>query len=333
MELEKEIDTPYGPVRFRPYTPADEAVVLDAWQAAFGKPMDPAIWRWKFHDNPYGRQMMMALNTEKEPIAMYNGIPVAGNWQGQAVRFTQLIDHFSHPAFRRPVGGRKGIFVLLAEHFFDCWGDGQEGSAWHYGFPGKKHFQLGALFLDYERVQPFAFFHFHPRKLTRWRWPGRDAWTPMHTFGEEFDQLWLEVQAHYPFSMVRDRRFVQWRFGDHPAQKYELLGWREKQGSLGAYIAYTREGAFARVIDYLGPPPSSASWRALGWYWQQQGIKDVAFWLPQGHFLTEFLHACGLKVQAEPLGVIPGGRSFAPLLSHRWVHDHLFFTQADLDLY
>ncbi len=334
MDLEKSINTPYGRVTFRPYTPEDESDVLDAWQAAFGQPMEPAIWRWKFHDNPYGRHMMMALNEAKEPIAMYNGVPVPGTWDGIPIRFTQLMDHFSHPAYRQVVEGRKGIFVLLADHFFDCWGGTENGSIFHYGFPGQKHFKLGKLFLDYTRVQPMTYFRVTPRQL-RQLFAGQ-SWELATITRELFDQLWANQAEYYPISVNRDFDFLNWRFFSHPIRQYATWVSHDRSGKPVAYVIAHRDANTLRVADVFGARLSISEWkklwRQIGRLWHQEGIQEVEMWLASGHFITQSLYAMGLQPSSEPFGVIPGGRSFDPRLRMEWMKSHFFFTQADLDL-
>jgi hypothetical protein len=337
MELEKSIDTPYGPVLFRPYRLSDESAVLASWQTAFGKPMDPEIWRWKFHDNPYGRQMMMALNEAGEPISMYNGVPVAGNWNGQAVKLTQLMDHFSHPDYRRPVEGRKGVFVMLAEHFFDCWGGVNKGTIFPYGFPGRKHFRLGEIFLQYTRVSPIRLFTWKTHQMKRFVWPMQNAWETLAIGGGHFDHIWKHSQSHFPFSIIRDERFIRWRFFEHPIYQYWVAGLKDHSGQYIAYVVGKNEHGTSKIVDLLSIPISDAQWRrawkSLSSWLYKQGVSQVQLWLPEHHRLARPLLSLGVQAGPDHVGAVAGGRSFDLGLSMEWVAENFYYTMADTDLF
>ena len=79
--------------------------------------MDRRIWHWKFHNCPFGRQIMLCFTEDNFPIAMYAGIPFYANWNGRDIRMTQLIDNMSHPDYRQATNGRKGLFIQTGKHF------------------------------------------------------------------------------------------------------------------------------------------------------------------------------------------------------------------------
>ena len=116
--MDKMLETPHGSFNLRPYRDEDMEQVLDLWNRAFNQTMDRRLWRWKFHNCPFGRQTMLCFNGDNVPIAMYAGIPFHANWEGRSIRMTHLIDNMSHPAYRHLTNGRKGLFIQTAEHFF-----------------------------------------------------------------------------------------------------------------------------------------------------------------------------------------------------------------------
>jgi hypothetical protein len=72
--------------------------------------------------------------------------------------------------------------------------------------------------------------------------------------GVEFDALWRQCQADAAFSTVRDRRWVQWRFLDYPAERYHVTaGYRD--GAMAGYIAYgvvrTPSASAAQLTELL----------------------------------------------------------------------------------
>ena len=140
--MDKVIDSTHGRFFIREYCNDDEQNVLELWEAAFGKKLSLDIWRWKFCRNPFGRQIMLCVNEQSKPVAMYSGIPYSANWKGKQVTFTQLIDNMSHPEYRFTVSRKKGLYALTVEKFVEKFGH-SEGSIMSYGFSGEKHYRFG----------------------------------------------------------------------------------------------------------------------------------------------------------------------------------------------
>jgi len=114
----EEIATDNGRYTIRPYVPDDLPAVLAGWQAAFGNPVAPALWHWKYHDAPLGHQVLLCIHETSEVAALYGDLPFAADWRGQRFRITQLMDVFLRPAHRRQLGGRGGLYVRTALRYF-----------------------------------------------------------------------------------------------------------------------------------------------------------------------------------------------------------------------
>jgi len=75
VKTEKTIITKNGTFILRPYTDSDMESVIELWETAFNNKIDKKIWEWKYHHNPFGRQIILCLNSNGKPIAMYGGTP------------------------------------------------------------------------------------------------------------------------------------------------------------------------------------------------------------------------------------------------------------------
>ncbi len=334
--MDKSIETRHGKFLFRPYRDEDEQNVLDLWEVAFGRKMPVEVWRWKFHNNPFGRQMMLCINDDGLPIAMYAGIPFSGNWNGQEIRMTQLIDNMSHPEYRHATSGRKGLFIQTAEHFFDIYG-GLHASVFHYGFPGKKHFRLGNLFLQYRMVaEGGVYLVADLRKLKNRLLPVLGSVNNLSDATEDFNQLREAASPYYPFSVKRNRQFIQWRFFEHPVHKYRIYAYKNIKGKMLAYAVLSFKDNTATIVDVFALP-SKTSLLALFLKIRKKllsvGILTVQVWLPKKHFITDYLIQIGFEVKEEPLGIIPGGRSFDKTLDIDFAVKNIYYTMGDGDLF
>lgn len=336
MEMEKVVDSPRGKFVIRPYQESDEDGALSLWHAAFGKEMSHDLWRWKYLRNPYGQQMLLCVSETGRPVTMYAGIPYKAKLRGEVVRFSHLVDNMSDPDFRGVIGGRRGLFVQTAEEFFKHFG-GPHASIFIYGFPGRRNFRLGiktlqgrelpggasflsAVTLDLEKnIRPFR---------------GRIMkTTPPYDIFER--PLGLHEDL-YPFTVIRNREFLEWRFGKHPERHYEIWIYRSRFGRhIRAYAVLFLEAAKASIVDLV----ASSSVREVGDFMARlghvltvRGIETLGTWLPSGHFLHQSLIQTGFNVLEEPLGIVPAARIFHSSLSFDWVAANIFYTMADGDV-
>ena len=80
---ERTIELEAGTFSARPYRAEDEQAVLDLWHVAFGKELDPELWRWKYVDNPFGMRVLVCRDPSGEiAVVMYSGVPYRARWKG-----------------------------------------------------------------------------------------------------------------------------------------------------------------------------------------------------------------------------------------------------------
>jgi hypothetical protein len=322
------IEVPAGRFAARPYRPDDEERVLELWRIAFGKELPVEIWRWKYARNPFGSRILLCLDDNGDAaVVMYSGVPFRTNWNGREVEMVQLMDIMSHPDYRK-----TGLFVKTAEAFFDRFAGGE--SVLYYGIPGLYHFEIGAKYLAYSRLDSdVAYFSADPATLAS---GGRGRLREEGMPGAAFDALWNELAGHYPLAVVRNSAFLRWRFFDHPHRRYTVYGWRTGLlGRLRAWAVVGIEDDSARIADLLLPPDPALSAGFLGSVAgavSTKGVQRLETWVPGGHFAVDGLRTAGFEQTAEPLGIVPTARSFDDNLEISWVSDNLYYTMADADL-
>jgi hypothetical protein len=336
MEMEKTLETAHGRFLLRPYRDEDEEQVIALWEAAFNQKMDKRIWRWKFHANPFGRQIMLCLTESGKPIAMYAGIPYTANWNGREVRITQLIDNMSHPDFRQATNGRKGLFIQTADFFYEVYG-GQHASVFFYGFPGQKHFKLGQLFLNYSMVKDGgSYLEARPSDIKRKYLFSFDKLTSCDGFDDRFDRLWQEANNDFIFSACRKQNFLQWRFAAHPINSYETYLLENRKNGIDAYLVILVRENVATVVDIFGknnPVKINNLAYEVSKILKKKGVTKVRIWLPKNHFITKSLIDAGFKEINEPLGIVPTGKSLFAKLAIQFALENIYYTMADGDLF
>lgn len=334
--MDKTIETKHGIYYMRPYIDSDKEKVMQLWEAAFLTKMNEKVWEWKFHNNPFGRQIMLCFTEEGLPIAMYAGIPFSANWNGKNIKMTQLVDNMTHPDYRHATSGRKGLFIQTGEHFFNVYG-GSHASVFHYGFPGKIASRLGTLFLKYTKFEEEgAYLNADLKKLKTHRLPVFGSVNTTSVATEDFDQLWEDAKQYYPFVVKRNKDFIQWRFFEHPNHKYAIYIYKNMWGKVLAYAAVLVKDNMATIVDMFGLPHKKAI-RAIVQKIKTEllssGISTIQIWVSKKHFITEYLIQLGLEVKDEPLGIFPTGRSLDEKLDIDFAVKNIYYTMGDGDLF
>lgn len=328
--MDYRIETEHGSCVVRPYQTGDESGVLSLWKTAFGKSLSPRLWRWKYLENPYPVQIGLAVGEDGRILVMYGGIPYQANCQGRRVTITHLMDIMSHPECRG-----SGLFVKTGRAFFDLFA-GPDRTCFYYGFPGQYHFDIGKKYLDYTAIRGGVVF-LTARTGTKGpvnRWGGRIA--QIADIDGRFDRFWYRQCTQYPLAVIRDSAFLNWRFFEHPLNRYELWAYQPHLGKkVKAYAVFAVKGEKARMLDVVAPDSETLIKdfliKMLS-HFHNRHIQEIETWLPPHHFLTRAVLSAGFKPVQEPMGFIPTGRSFHPELSMEWASDTLFYTMADGDL-
>ncbi|BDV01800.1 hypothetical protein TDMWS_18850 [Thermodesulfomicrobium sp. WS] len=329
------IPTPRGTFTIRPATDADTPGILALWQAAFGRPLEPRLWAWKYR-GPLGAHITLAVAPNGAVAAAFPTVPVPARVDGAPAQVELAMDSASHPAFREVLSGRTGLFVRTARAHMDA--ARQRGTRCLYGFPGPRHLRLGELLLGYVpcTAQPV----FLTGRPTAPPAPGITL-TPMPP---DADLSWVDpLDARYgpATALRRTAAFLTWRFRSHPQHPYQLWALHQEPrlrrllrrlsprafaptAPLGYLCTLPRPGA-TRVVDLLLPPALLPSALAL---LARSTALPLELWLAAAHPLRPPAEAAGLTPDPEPLGATAALRPLtqeAPPLA-------MAYTLADTDV-
>lgn len=336
MEMEKRVETKKGIFSIRPYQPQDQINVLLLWKAAFGKGLSREQWQWKYLGNPFGYRIMLCVTEDQVPIAMYSGIPYKALYEKMEVSFIHPMDNMSHPSYRSVLSGRKGLFVMTAEHFFSMYG-GPHDSIFMYGFPGERHFRLGQLLLKYKSFYAgCACFKISSQDVkSKYKlWTGKiDHLDKPYAW---IDNFFYKSSKYYPFIVKRNSEFIGWRFFDHPSNEYKIYIYKSFLNKIKGYAVLLIKGQVANIVDFLCIPEKDIVknfFYRIFYELKKENLCCFQIWIPGNHFLcSEFIRA-GFESQKEPIGIIPVGRTFYDKLSFEYAEQNIYYTMADGDLF
>ena len=328
----------HGKYELRPYRPGDESGILNLWKVAFNDHMSLERFTWKYLDNPYEQTMMLCVDDNGEVVTFYGGIPYRFQYRDRQVKGVQLMDIMSHPDHRENKVFAKTAFQFIS-HFCT-----PNRLAFMYGFPGAHHFAIGQRLLNYRKTASAAYLTANiPEAVSRLSPDVSAGDMTMRSISEhdldKFDpgKLWSGLSHAYPFSLIRDARFLQWRFFRHPEKTYRVYTFTNKNTyEISGYAVLSFLPEKAVLVDF-------AAKDSFGLFQQimlslmemllEKEIHTLATWLPNNHFLADWSRQSGWHQCDEPTGIIPTVALFDHSPSLDWITPNIYYTMADADLF
>ena len=230
-------------------------------------------WDWKYDANPFnldGEPYILLLKDGSTVAAMLGSIPVRVAIMGNERRVGQTGDWVVHPAYRgRGLSGRLLSHCLVDIPLRFAWANAISHRAARATTAHSVPLAPLIKPLDVGRIV---------QRLTgnRWlsRWSGsltegiRGLTRRTHreptvadvsvaeatTFGPGSDALWQQVRSDYPVMVVRDQRYLNWRFVERPDARYTVLIATREAELVGYLVLRLADQAGMRwgyLVDFL----------------------------------------------------------------------------------
>jgi len=262
-----------GRYTIREGTPADRDGILSSFNLVFSEgnpdfvPREASAWDWAYCQNPGGRQIWVAAADDGTIAAHFAGWPMRVRHDDGQVLFSQIVDSFTHPEHRRGLKS-PGIFTRTANAFIDClvW---PHRNAILYGLPVPDHFRLGARQIGYEVVRTQLHLALRADQELRGGEAAGLEVEEVSRIGDRVERLFDRCRTQDEVSVIRDSAFVNWRYADHPTERYSIGVVRD--GDELRALAVFKDGFFTDIqqgllVDWLVPADDEEAARALlGW--------------------------------------------------------------------
>jgi hypothetical protein len=225
--------------------------LIALFQEVFGYAIPLAQWRWKYR---HAATRGVLLRRAARPVAFFGGMPRAIDGPRGRITAVQNGDVMVAPS-ERAVFTRQGALYQVAAAFFANWLAPQGDYPLDFGFPNERHFRLGArlgLYQEGGRMQALHWTPLPATTLSYWR-------TEQPMLAQDLSALQplgAAMSRDWPSHLlpVRDGARWQWRYCEHPAQRYELLDVRRRWGGRSLCALALREHAdHVEWLDYAGP--------------------------------------------------------------------------------
>jgi hypothetical protein len=229
----------------RKFEDGDEGALQPLYENATGNWPGINAWRWLFHDAPAGNAYTWLADHDRLLAGQYSIVPIDMQICGKRLRGAQSLDTMTHSNYRM-----QGIFVSLAREVYkEAAGN---GIGVVYGFPKSNSFPGLVRHLEFAHLADIKaslrplragaalkaklkipivpglagrvgqaafdlFYSFSPKDRR-----GVTVETASE-FSDEVDKLFESLSGVFANMVVRDARFLNWRYTDRPNRDYDIF--------------------------------------------------------------------------------------------------------------
>jgi len=235
-------------VTIGPYEEGAEAEINDLFNDVFGEQRDLREWAWKFTESPADSRPLIALaRSGGRIVGHYGAIALRLRYRDREIPIVQSVDNMVHEDFRE---GRDGVYHQAFRRAESSWKEA--GVALAIGFPDRGSYGVHRTLLGYQDLVPVVNLYrgmswrLVARKLapipaasaqvgrvSRGRPRHRIArsrptiegirFSTVERLDERADALWERVAGRYEIGVVRDRHYLDWRYGRRPGRRYRMI--------------------------------------------------------------------------------------------------------------
>jgi len=274
----------------RTYKPGDEAGILDLCRRVFFEQPPERFsldyWRWEFISNSSGVAHISLADDSGKTVGHYAVVPRTIKVNEGVCSGSIVVDVMTHPDYRQ-----QGMFTALGKYALS--NSRQSGIEFSYGFPVRKDVMPGHLKIGWEHIfdipilaRPLRFepivrsylnipvlsrlaalvadigYQAGVRPFLKLTQPHveSDVGVTVRTvkeFDERFDSLWCKASRQFPVMGVRDAKYLDWRYTQHPYYQYRV--WVAERGNQLLGYVITRTGNLLGlcagiIVDILADP-------------------------------------------------------------------------------
>jgi hypothetical protein len=307
----------------RLYREGDEAGIVRLFGEVFGREMSTEEWRWKYRDS-YPRKVYssVAVDDRMGIVGHYGAVCMHMVNDGVDMHGLAICDVALHPKFRG-----RGLLKALADPVPRE--AVKDGIRLGYGFPNRRSLLKPAISLGiYEKVEDVT----EGKKTARFHnTPGRYLYrlVPLDYSDERIDVLWESCSRRIGLAVVRDRRYLTWRYRNHPFLRYELWGMTLRGGErLAGCAVLRRETERMLLVDFLCPREALNPLLAkIDNYASSVGASSLMLWVPP--FMGSILAGFGFKT--GPAGTAVPRTTMKGTMTRDEIAGRFFYTMGDTD--
>ncbi|HEB51938.1 MAG TPA: GNAT family N-acetyltransferase [bacterium] len=320
------------PVEVRRAQPTDVERLVALHHAAFGSQWTDEHWRHRYDRGPVQRgEVVAAFSADGRCLATFCGVVLPCRFAGEPGLVCRAGDVAVHPELQtNPAGPR--LLLRVCSRFVD---ELRGSVGFIFGFPQPG---LSRTLIRHCRYEVMA--------DVCWLVSGRDALPKPQPNGptistdghvpDDADRMLAELARQTPSGLVRDQRYLRWRYLRQPESKHAVLTARSATGAViaAAVVGCNSQHDDAVVIaEWLVPRQEHATAGAL-----LSGVRSFAASQGRQHVVTAFqghtpefaeMQQAGFRVQVSPHQFVY--RPYSNRMSRRFLFDNWYWSPGDLD--
>ena len=298
------------------------------FEAVFGHPMTPALWRWKYAG---GRGCSVAAWRGDRLVAHYGGSLRRVLAFGRLVQALQVCDAMVDPR-DRGVMTKTGAMFHVTASFLELY-QGLSGIPLSFGFPNRRAMRLGERLGLYAEVGALRELRWSalgmgPRLSTRLRDLNPDSAADRGSV----ERLWAEMARDLTDGLVgvRDWNYLRHRYLEHPERRYTLVLVRSRfTGAALGLLVLRRDEKDVVLIDLVAPlrriPLLLVQARRLTGLW---GRPSLYGWITRQH--VSVFTASDTEIRDIDVS-IPTNAWVSQPFNPAQLHDRWWLTLGDTD--
>jgi hypothetical protein len=357
-------DLKKGTWSIREYNKGDEEGIVELFKIT-GIPITIKDWLWKFRDNPFGSFIWVGEH-DGQIVGHVAYLPVSMKIGDRTGVGCQTVDVVIHPKFRR-----RGMFLALQEA--ERMQADKRGVDAIYGFPNNPsgHLKVGGArtrarkeptlvkFLDANKLPSMIIGLRGPKILeiaarillkiflgimslySRIVSPPNNNYSfedieisTIKSFDDRIDDFWKTVSGHYDVIVIRNKKYLNWRYFEKSNAEYTVL-LAEKYGKILGYVALThkveRNSKTGYIVDILASSANALDLlisKSIE-YFKKENVALIRCLMLKNNVCYKILGSCGFI----PVGSIWFVTRSHPCLPETLFHDSQkwYITFGDTD--
>ena len=215
-------------------------------------------WKWEYIENPRSEAIKILVAEDEGKIAGYTTrLPFELKIRHYILPFYFSVNSMVDPAYGRR-GIMKNLYLKAAETMPLLYSKGTTAPMYRV-----------LMKIGYQKVEPNNYMVRinSPARWLFWRLGLFSGLAPIKTqigsvkndfkrverFGPEFDRFWLDVCDQYPGIVVKDCRYMNWRYVDIPHKTYESF-YRMVEGDIVSTVVFRTKGNTGTIVDIIWNP-------------------------------------------------------------------------------
>jgi len=232
------------------YTKKDFNHLLALYERVFPGYMSKSLWNWKNINNPFGNHITIIIKHKKKVIASHSCAPQVFLINEKKYNCIQSMDVMTDKDYRG-----LGLSTYLGNITYEY--AKAKGKAFVYGFPSDISKYLCGVKLKWDKVIKTSYFikelnqkqnslkHYNTFKIEK-----------VEKVDGRINELWKSYNKKGIIIINKTRKYLNWRFKEHPIINYEIFYVKNKNNKIIAYFVLKRykdkqDNKIGHIVDFL----------------------------------------------------------------------------------